>query len=337
MRVRSAERSASVERVFLRLPNWLGDSLMARPLTGVVRAAFPAARIVASGPAPLLELLAGDRAWDAALPWPATPAAVREAAGGTIDAALVLPPSFSSAWHAWRTGARARIGFAADARSALLTHAVRRPARGDLHLGREYLSLAGALGVDAGALGVSALPLADAPLVEGVGERGAFAVLAPGAAYGPAKRWPLPRWIALARELAADGLEVLACGGAGEAEACAALAAATGGRSLAGRTSLPQQAALCAAAAVVVSNDSGMAHLAGAVGAPTVVIFGSTSSAWTAPLGPHVRVVQRATVCSPCFRRTCAIGYACLENVRMDDVRAAVGLARERNPKGAIA
>ena len=211
-----------VERVFLRLPNWLGDSLMARPLTGVVRAAFPAARIVASGPAPLLELLAGDRAWDVALPWPAAPAAVRAAAGGAIDSALVLPPSFSSAWHAWRAGARARIGFSADARSLLLTHAVRRPDRGNLHLGREYLLLAGALGVDAGALGVSALPLADAPLPDGAGARGGFAVLAPGAAYGPAKRWPLPRWIALARELSARGLEVLACGGAGEAEACSA-------------------------------------------------------------------------------------------------------------------
>ena len=127
----------------------------------------------------------------------------------------------------------------------------------------------------------------------------------------------------LARELSARGLEVLACDGAGEAEACAALVQAAGGRSLAGKTSLPQQAALCAAAAVVVSNDSGMAHLAGAVGAPTVVVFGSTSSAWTAPLGPRVQVVQHATVCSPCFRRTCAIGYECLENVRMEDVRAA--------------
>lgn len=339
MRVRSVERSAPVERVFLRLPNWLGDSLMARPLTGAIRAALPAARIVASGPAPLLELLAGDRAWDAALRWPATPAAVREAAGGPLDAALVLPPSFSSAWHAWRTGARARIGFAADARSPLLTQAVRRPARGDLHLGREYLLLAGALGVDSGALAVQALPLADTARAEDAapGSHAPYAVLAPGAAYGPAKRWPLPRWIALARELAARGIEPLACGGAGEADACSALVAAAGGRSLAGRTSLTQQAALCAGAAVVVSNDSGMAHLAGAVGAATVVIFGSTSSAWTAPLGPRVHVVQRATVCSPCFRRTCAIGYVCLENVRVEDVRAAVQDALEGTPKGAIA
>src|SRR5206468_3505619 len=78
---------------------------------------------------------------------------------------------------------------------------------------------------------------------------------------------------------------------------------------LAGATSLPVQAALCAIASLAVCNDSGLAHLAAAVGTPTVVIFGSTSSAWSAPLGARVRVVQRAPVCSPCFQRHCRIGY----------------------------
>ncbi|MBI5168951.1 MAG: lipopolysaccharide heptosyltransferase II [Candidatus Eisenbacteria bacterium] len=329
-----------VERLFLRLPNWLGDSLMARPLLGALRAGLPAARIAACGPKALLELLEGDRCWDAAIPWPCAPQDVAAALGGRPDAALVLPPSFSSAWHAWRTGARTRVGFAADTRSMLLTHAVRRPARGDLHLGREYLALAAPLGVDAGALAVSALPIANVAEVEDPAVRapsGPYAVLAPGAAYGPAKRWALARWIELAKALSAEGLAVLACGGAGDAPDCEALASASGGRSLAGRTSLVRQAVLCAGAEVVVSNDSGMAHLAGAVGAPTVVIFGSTSSAWTAPLGPAVHVVQRAPVCSPCFRRTCAIGVVCLENVRVADVHAAVERARRDRAKGAIA
>ena len=76
-------------------------------------------------------------------------------------------------------------------------------------------------------------------------------------------------------------------------------------------------------AALVVSNDSGLAHLAAATGAPTVVIFGSTSSAWTAPLGPRVRVVQRPPVCAPCFRRTCRIGYRCLAAVEVAEVARA--------------
>ncbi|MFN8588114.1 MAG: lipopolysaccharide heptosyltransferase II [Candidatus Eisenbacteria bacterium] len=327
-----------LRRLFVRLPNWLGDALMARPLLAALRRGLPQARIVACGPGPLLELLAGDGAWDAALAWPAPGERLRAAAGGAFDAALVLPPSFSSAWHAWRCGARVRTGFAEDHRGLLLTHPVRRGARGDRHQGREYLALGAAVGVDAGALDVTALPLGEAQPPAAAGDAlERAAVLAPGAAYGPAKRWPLDRFIATGRALAGRGLRVLACGGAGEREACDALAAACGGTSLAGRTSLREQAAICSRAAVVVSNDSGMAHLAGAVGARTVAIFGSTSSAWTAPLGPHVAVVQRAPVCSPCFRRTCAIGYACLEAVAVTDVLRAVDALDAARPAGACA
>jgi heptosyltransferase-2 len=122
-------------------------------------------------------------------------------------------------------------------------------------------------------------------------------------------------------------LAVLVCGVASERETCEDVAAAIGAqaRSLAGVTSLPAQAALCARATLTVSNDSGLAHLAAATGAPTVVVFGSTSSAWTAPLGPCVRVVQRAPVCSPCFARDCAIGYACLAAVQVGMVTSAAG------------
>ncbi|HEY6866202.1 MAG TPA: glycosyltransferase family 9 protein, partial [Candidatus Eisenbacteria bacterium] len=148
--------------------------------------------------------------------------------------------------------------------------------------------------------------------------------------YGPAKRWGVPRFAAAARALAARGFRVLVCGAAGERDECEAVAAAAGPgvRSLAGETDLPVQAALCARAAVALCNDSGLAHLAAAVGTPTVAIFGSTSSAWTAPLGSHVRILQRAPVCSPCFRRTCRIGYRCLEAVEVGRVvQACLGTA----------
>jgi heptosyltransferase-2 len=72
-----------------------------------------------------------------------------------------------------------------------------------------------------------------------------------------------------------------------------------------------------------VCNDSGLAHLAGAVGTPTVTLYGSTSSAWTAALGPRVRVLQHPPVCSPCFRRDCRIGYTCLTRIAVDEVEDA--------------
>jgi len=319
-----------LERILVRLPNWLGDALMARPALHALRAAHPAAEITAVGPGPLLELFSADRLWQGAVALPGSADEIARLRAARFDAALVMPPSFSSAWLALRAGARRRVGFAQDGRTPLLTRAIRRPARGDLHLSREYLMLAAELGatpVQVPALAVAEEPRREAAELLGrAGLAGAsFAVLGPGAVYGPAKRWGPERFAALGRRLGVGGLRVLVCGGGAERETCGAVAAAVGGgtRSLAGSTSLPAQAALCAQAALVVCNDSGLAHLAAATGAPTVTVFGSTSSAWSAPLGPRVRVVQRAPVCSPCFARTCVIGYACLEAVAVEDVARA--------------
>lgn len=330
-----------MRRVIVRLPNWLGDALMARPLLHALRASWPGAAIAAVGPRALLDLLAPDRAWDEAHAWPqgtGTLAALREP---RADLALVLPPSFSSAWFGFRTGARERAGFAHEGRSFLLTRALRRPARGDLHLSREYLALAEAVGArEAGE------PPPLAPTEEGrerarelLGSRGdaPYAVLAPGAAYGPAKRWPAARFAEAGRRLASRGWRLLACGAASERTACDEVAAGCGAESLAGRTSLAAMAAICAGASAVVSNDSGLAHLAGAVGAPTVAVFGSTSSAWTAPLGRRVVVAQRPPVCAPCFARTCRIGYRCLEAVSVDGALAALERVRAGARGGAAA
>ena len=157
-----------------------------------------------------------------------------------------------------------------------------------------------------------------------IGER-PYVVLGPGAAYGPAKRWPAERFVAIGRRCVSRGLGVLACGAAGERDSAESIARAIGdqARALAGDTTIEEQLALCAGARVTVSNDSGLAHVAAASGSPTVVVFGSTSSAWTAPLGPRVAIAQRAPVCSPCFQRTCAIGYRCLVAVLVSDVERA--------------
>jgi heptosyltransferase-2 len=322
----------SLERILVRQPNWLGDALMARPALHALRRAHPRAEITVVGSASLVALLAPEGNWNRAEAWPPDPDLSRRLRVAGFDAALVLPPSFSSAWLALRAGARRRVGFASDGRSILLTDAVRRPARGETHLSREYLALAAELGA-------REVPLPLLPLRAGAAEEaeallGAVgmagrpaAILGPGAAYGPAKRWEAGRFVAVGRRLAREGMAVLVCGTGADQEVCETVSAGIGeaARCLAGATTLPVQAALCAGADVVVSNDSGLAHLAGATGARSVVVFGSTSSAWTAPLGPQVRVVQRAPVCSPCFRRTCAIGYGCLEAVGVESVvRAAL-------------
>ena len=331
-------------RLWIRLPNWLGDVLMARPLLAALARVHGAANLRAAAPAPLLELLSPDRSFELSDAWPPRGPA-RDAARSRVRAwspwaALVLPPSFSSALDALRSGAHVRVGFAGEARSALLTRAVKRPARGARHLSQEYLDLGRALaGGRVEAYGDSAplvVPEAWAAsartLLEARGLDGApLALLGPGALYGPAKRWEASRVVELGARLAARGHAVAVCGAASERATCEAVASGIADRrgagtrvaSLAGATSLFEQAGLCALAAVAVCNDSGLAHLAAAVGARTVVIFGSTSSAWTAPLGERVRVIQHAPVCSPCFQRDCRIGTPCLGAVTVDEVEAA--------------
>jgi len=310
------------ERVLVRLPNWLGDVLMARPLLFALRGAFPRAVVRCVGPAGPMELLRGDGTAAEWLAWPEDDRGRGERVAGLRrwrpDAALVLPPSFSSAWFARRTGARRRIGYRGELRGPLLTSAPARPPRGDRHLAEEYLALGGELGADA------ALRVPPPLVVEALpGSR--TALLGPGAIYGPAKRWGADRFAEVGRGLAARGLAVRVVGTREDRPVCAEVVAAIGAAavSLAGETSLPELAGLAAAATVAVCNDSGLAHVCAAAGCATVAVFGSTSSAWTAPLGPRVRVVQRPPVCSPCFRRDCRIGYPCLVAVEAREVLAA--------------
>ncbi len=354
-----------MRRLLVRLPNWLGDLMMARPAVRALAAADPGARLVAVAPPGVAVVTDWDGVFERVLAWPAA-ASERAALAAELkawrpDAALVLPPSFSSAWFAFRTGARERVGFAGDARDLLLTAAVRREPRGTRHQSEEYLGLTGRLTGRLGGLAVrvdadNEVPArSDGPMPEPavghgsaepppleaptllvpeaararaatrlaqLGVTGPYAVLGPGAAYGPAKRWPADRFAAVGRGLIARGIAVLTCGAAAEREDCSRVAAAIGARafSLAGETDLAEQAALCAAARVAVCNDSGLAHLSAATGAATLAIFGSTSSAWTAPRGPRVRVVQHEPVCAPCFQRTCGIGYRCLVAVQVAEV-----------------
>jgi heptosyltransferase II len=322
------------ERIWVRLPNWLGDALMARPLLHGLRRARPGAEIRVAGPRGIVELLHPERVFDSGAAWPADARGRAELLAGLrqwrAGAAIVTPPSFSSAWFAFRSGAPERVGFATEGRGLLLTRAVPRPPRGDVHLSEEYVSLGSAFGIATHTPEDLVIPDQAKReldvLLAGIGVTGApFVLCAPAAAYGPAKRWDALRFAELASRLAKRGVRVLVCGTEAERGVCRGVAEAVGRAAvdLSGRTSLAVLAALAARASVVVCNDSGMSHLAAAVGAPTVALFGSTSSSWTAPLGRRVRVIQHAPVCAPCFQRTCRIGYACLRAIEVSEVEAA--------------
>ena len=161
---------------------------------------------------------------------------------------------------------------------------------------------------------------------------GSYWAFAPGAEYGPAKRWPPLHYASLARSLfKAHGLPVLLLGSAKEEELCDEIASASGGacRVLAGRTSLDAAMALIAGARGVVTNDSGLMHVAAAFGRPQVALFGSTSPEHTPPLNDHAKVIwlkgEIDLDCLPCFDRTCRFGHTrCLADISPGRAEAAL-------------
>jgi heptosyltransferase-2 len=162
--------------------------------------------------------------------------------------------------------------------------------------------------------------------------RHAFWAFAPGAEYGPAKRWPAEHYAALARSLHAEqGAVIALLGSKGEAALCESIAAAAPGacRVLAGKTSLLDAMALIAASRGLASNDSGLMHVAAAFGVPQVAVFGSTSPLHTPPLNANSRVLwlkdELGLDCMPCFDPVCRFGHTrCLVGVAPERVEAAL-------------
>ena len=140
---------------------------------------------------------------------------------------------------------------------------------------------------------------------------GTYAVVAPGASYGPAKQWGPERFAEACRALGSRSPRILLVGSRDDGDAARHVIRELGGSvpafDLTGATDLPALVGILARAAVVLSNDSGVMHMAAALGRPTVGIFGSTSPVWTSADAPWVRSLYAAYPCSPCFRRTCPI------------------------------
>jgi heptosyltransferase-2 len=149
--------------------------------------------------------------------------------------------------------------------------------------------------------------------------------LAPGAEYGPAKRWPARHFAAMAREHASRGFQCWLFGSSKDAPVTAEIATLAGVTvvDLAGRTSLAEAIDLLSLAARVVTNDSGLMHVAAALDRPMAAVFGSSSPEYTPPLSTRARVVSLRLDCSPCFKRECPLGHTdCLQKLTPAQVLA---------------
>jgi heptosyltransferase-2 len=324
-------------------PQWIGDAVMTEPLLRRLHAR-------------------GERLTVGALPWVAPVYRAMPQVGeviefpfqhgglqfkarrslaqqlqGRFDSAYVLPNSLKSSLLPFLASIPRRVGYLGEARVGLLTHRLKNP-KHKPPMVAFYSALSGdkeGLEADRPQLRMDAAQV-DAALAQLGLQRGGYVVFAPGAEFGPAKRWPTPHFAQLARLL---DRPVVLLGSAKEAPLCEdiAAAAATPCLNLAGKTSLNEAFAVIAAAHAVISNDSGLMHVAAAFGVPQVALFGSSSPLHTPPLNDKARVLwlkddpdyQPPLDCAPCFERECPLGHTrCLVDLGPERVLAALQSSR---------
>ena len=317
-------------------PQWIGDAVMAEPLLRRLHAR-------------------GEQVTVGALPWVAPvlramPAvaeviefpfkhgglqwrARRQLAAqveGRFDIAYVLPNSIKSALLPFLARIPKRVGYLGEARVGLLTHRLKNPPKDQRPpMVQWYSQLSGEAGVETDRPQLSLDPTQVDGSLAALGlHRGAYLVFAPGAEFGPAKRWPSERFGELA---AAVNQKVVLLGSAKEAELCAAIALSAPAHclDLCGKTTLGQALELISAAQAMVSNDSGLMHVAAAFGIAQVALFGSSSPLHTPPLNERAQVLwlkndptyRPPLDCAPCFERECPLGHTrCLNDIPAERV-----------------
>ena len=256
---------------------------------------------------------------------------------GRFDTAYVLPNSLKSALVPLWADIPRRVGYLGEARVGLLTHRLKNPSKGKRPpMVALYSALSGDTDIaqDRPQLVWPAAAQQEALAQQGL-SAGSYLVFAPGAEYGPAKRWPARHFAGLAALL---DQPVLLLGSGKEQALCEEIVAlAPGARliNLAGKTSLDQAIGLIAAARAVVSNDSGLMHVAAGLGVAQVAVFGSSSPEHTPPLSERAQVLwlkrdasyQPPLDCAPCFERECPLGHTrCLVDVLPQRVSQALSL-----------
>ncbi|MGB8436089.1 MAG: lipopolysaccharide heptosyltransferase II [Burkholderiales bacterium] len=338
-------------RIVVIAPSWIGDTLLAQPLFARLHQKLPGLKLDALAPAWTAPVLARMPQIDEVIESPFGHGELRlrerwrlgrqiRAAG--YDQAIVLPNTFKSALVPWFADIPLRVGFIGESRYGVLNIRHKLDAVALPLMAERYAKLAEPSDAPpVRPLRAVCLEVNEANLVItlsrlGLNRSREIAVLCPGAEFGPAKRWPAAHFAALATALAARGLAVWLIGSAKDKPIAEEIAAQCNGSvlSLCGRTDLGAAIDLMSLASVVISNDSGLMHVASALGRPLVAIYGSSSAEHTPPLSPGARIVKLDIKCSPCFARVCPLGhFRCMNELEPELVLSAVdALARSPRP-----
>ena len=283
-------------RILVVAPNWIGDALMAQPLLSRLHEVDV---IAPEWVAPVMRRMPEVRSVIAA-PFRHGPLQLRErwALGRQVkdrqyDQAYVLPNSWKSALIPFFAGIPKRTGYVGEMRYGLLNDA--RKATG-ASMAAHYAALAGDGPLTQPRIRVTADEIEQARRKFGIAGR--YAVLCPGAEYGPAKRWPY--FAELSQRVS---MPVVVLGSEKDRQP------GITGTDLTGKTTLDEAILLLAGADFVVSNDSGLMHVAAALERPQVALFGSSSPEHTPPQSGAARVLWLRIECSPCYQRECPLGH----------------------------
>jgi heptosyltransferase II len=356
-------------RILIRGTNWLGDAMMTTPALMRLREKFPSAHIALLTPEKLSELWLNHPAMNETISFAAGEsvfAVAKKIRGGKFDLSLVLPNSSRSVIEVWLARIPQRVGYARPWRNFFLTQTVTpRPGAVKMHkrsVGEikkliaenpesriqnpeipkiahqvfEYLNLAAALGAN---------PEPQPPQLfvtpeEIEATKKKFGLekisnpvfgLNPGAEYGPAKRWPVERFIAAAKEIQQrTNCTWILFGGKGDLPLCERIESEVQNakckmQNLSGKTSLRELMSLLKLCRVLLTNDTGPMHVAAALGTPVVVPFGSTSPELTGPVfSANAKILKSDAPCSPCFLRECPIDFRCMNGISVESVVEAV-------------
>lgn len=337
-----AER-AKIERIVVRAPNWVGDAVMSLPALQHLRELFPGAHLTLASTPGSADIFSEVSFIDDVLVHRHAGAMAvfrqaREWRTHNFDLALLFQNAFAAAATAFFAGVPLRIGYATDRRTGLLTHPLNLPGwKDERHESFYYLNIVAETeriirGSPASAALEPKFTLEVSPerktaareLLQGRGltlDR-PLAILCPGSVNSRAKRWPAERYAELSDRLMQNGFEVALIGSPGELEVSEQVRreAKQPPILLTGTTSVSEVTAIISVAQVLITNDTGPAHIGAALQTPTIVIFGPTNPLTTYPLSPNAKIIRQPPDCAPCMLRDCPIDHRCMTAISPEEV-----------------
>jgi heptosyltransferase-2 len=337
-----------MNRILVIAPNWIGDAVMSQPLLAAIKTSYPNAAIdvlVTPWVAPVYracsevtELIEADLR-HGQLQWGLRRALASQIKKRNYASCYVLPNSLKSALIPWLANIPVRIGYQGELRRFLLTETkANSPKTQRIPMVEHYANLCAPSGNLDTTINppylvpmASALESARARLQAAGIQTDALVVLCPGAEYGPSKRWPAAHFAALAQSIlnAKPTASVVLLGSPSDRVIGDAVVSTAASQSRmfnwCGATSLDEAIAIISLCSKVVSNDSGLMHIAAALQVPQVAIFGSSDPSHTPPNSVKATIISLHLPCSPCHQRECPLGHLnCLNQISPERVFAAL-------------